>query len=131
MYQRMELLGRIGKIEIRYTTAGDPIANISVATSETYKDKEGNKQEDTEWHNVVIFKKLAEVAGKYCYKGQLVFLAGKLRTRKWTDKDDNDRYTTEMIVSELKMLSKKEDAEGSESAHENAPADDFDDDIPL
>ena len=127
MYQRFELIGRIGNIEIRYTTAGDPIANMSVATSETYKDKDGNKQENTEWHKAVAFKKLAEVAEKYCYKGQLVFLVGKLRTRKWEDEDGNDRYTTEMIVSELKMLSKKEGAENSESAS----AEDFDDDIPL
>ncbi|MDD2751053.1 MAG: single-stranded DNA-binding protein [Acidithiobacillus sp.] len=132
MYQRIEIMGRIGKIETRYTKDGDPVVNMSVATSESYKDKNGEKKEITEWHNVVIFKKLAEVANEYCQKGQLVFLAGKLRTRKWADKDGNDRYTTEMVANELKMLSKKE---GGAASHEDQPADqsheDFDSEIPF
>ena len=94
------LIGHLGKDpEMRYTAAGAPIANFSVATSESWKDKHsGEKTDKTEWHNIVMFDKVAEIAGQYLRKGSLVYLEGKLQTRKWQDKEGNDRYTTEIVL---------------------------------
>jgi single stranded DNA-binding protein (ssb) len=131
MLNRVELIGHIGQTpEIRYTQDKKAIANLSVATSESYKDKDGNKQENTEWHRVVAFGKLAEIIGEYCGKGQLIYVAGKIRTRKWTDKEGQERYTTEIVANEMKMLSKKE---GGAASHEDQPAsqEEFDDSIPF
>lgn len=128
MLNRAELICRLGQDpEIRYTQDGKAIANLSVATSESYKDKDGNRKENTEWHKVVAFGKLAEIIGEYCHKGQLIYVSGKIRTRKWTDKEGQDRYTTEIVANEMKMLSKPEGkvAESSDQPEE------FDDTIPF
>ncbi|MEM9255621.1 MAG: single-stranded DNA-binding protein [Pseudomonadota bacterium] len=100
------LIGNLGNDpEVRYSQAGAAITNISVATSESWKDKQtGQPQERTEWHRVVFFNRLAEIAGEYLRKGSKVYLEGSLRTRKWQDKDGQDRYTTEVVASEMQML---------------------------
>jgi single-strand DNA-binding protein len=99
------LIGNLGADpETRYTANNDAVTNIRIATTETWKDKSGEKQERTEWHNVVFFGKLAEIAGEYLKKGRQVYVEGSLRTRKWQDKSGNDRYTTEIVASDMKML---------------------------
>ena len=119
------VIGNLGKDpEIRYTQGGDAVANFSVATSETWKDKSGTKQEQTEWHNIVAWRKLAEICGEYLKKGSKVFVMGKLQTRKWQDKDGNDRYTTEIVASEMQMLDSRpaHDQQAKESRpREEAP----------
>ena len=104
------LVGNLGKDpEVRYANNGNAIANLSVATSDEWKDKNtGEKQERTEWHRVVLFGKLAEIAGQYLRKGSQVYLEGRLQTRKWTGQDGNERYTTEVVVDQrgvMQMLS--------------------------
>ena len=99
------IIGNLGNDpEMRYSADGKAIANISVATTETRKDKAGEKQEKTEWHRVSMFGRLAEIAGEYLKKGSSVYIEGKLQTRKWQDKEGNDRYTTEIVANEMKML---------------------------
>lgn len=99
------VLGNLGNDpEIRYTAAGTAVATVSVATSSQWKDKEGNKQEDTEWHRVVFFGRLAEIVGEYLKKGSSIYVEGRLRTQKWQDKMGQDRYTTEIIGNEMQML---------------------------
>lgn len=108
------LIGNIGQDpEVRYTPGGSAITNISVATSEAWKDKQtGQSQERTEWHRVVFFNRLAEIAGEYLRKGSKVYIEGSLRTRKWQDQQGQDRYTTEIVANEMQML----DGRGSEGA---------------
>jgi single-strand DNA-binding protein len=102
---KVMLIGNLGKDpEIRYMPSGDAIANLTLATTENWKDKAGEKQEKTEWHRVSMFGRLAEIAGEYLKKGSAVYIEGKLQTRKWQDKDGNDRYTTEIVANEMKML---------------------------
>lgn len=109
------LVGRLGKDpETRYMTNGEAVTNATLATSENWKDKSGEKQEKTEWHNLVFYRRLAEVAGEYLKKGALIYVEGKLATRKWQDKEGKDRYTTEIIVNEMQMLGGK--GEGSTAA---------------
>lgn len=105
------LMGNIGQDpEVRYTPAGSAITNISLATSETWKDKQtGQAQERTEWHRVVFFNRLAEIAGEYLRKGGKVYIEGSLRTRKWQDQQGQDRYTTEVVANEMQMLSGRND----------------------
>lgn len=111
---QVTLVGRLGKDpELKYTQGGDAVANFSVATDETWKDKSGEKQQRTEWHNIVAWKKLAEICGQYLRKGSQVLIQGRLQTRKWEDKDGNTRYTTEIVASNLVMLGKKDDNAGS------------------
>jgi len=100
------LVGNLGKDpETRYTASGSAVTNITVATSESWKDKQtGENQERTEWHRIVFFNRLAEIAGEYLRKGSQVYLEGALRTRKWQGKDGQDRYTTEVVASEMQML---------------------------
>lgn len=99
------LVGNLGKDpEVRYMPSGGAVANITLATQEQWKDKGGEKQERTEWHNVVFYNKLAEIAGEYLRKGSQVYVEGSIRTRKWQDKEGKDRYTTEIIASEMQML---------------------------
>lgn len=109
------IIGRAGKDpELRYATSGDAICNLTVATSESWKDKStGEKRESTEWHKVSMFGKLAEIAGQYLKKGSLVYIEGSLRTRKWTDKDGVERYTTEIRADQMKMLGSKQDGGSS------------------
>jgi single-strand DNA-binding protein len=147
------LVGRLGKDpETRYMTNGEAVTNVSLATSENYKDKSGEKQERTEWHNLVFYRRLAEIAGEYLKKGSMVYVEGRIQTRKWQDKEGKDRYTTEIIVNEMKMLGSKSSGGGSfevedersAPAPRSAPAakpatapaakgnfDNFDDDIPF
>jgi single-strand DNA-binding protein len=100
------LVGNLGADpETRYTASGSAITNIRVATTEAWKDKQsGEQQERTEWHRVVFFNRLAEIAGEYLRKGSQVYVEGTLRTRKWQDKDGQDRYTTEIVANEMQML---------------------------
>ena len=116
------IIGNLGNDpEVRYTQNQTPVATFSVATSERWKDSDGNKQEHTEWHRVVAWGKLAEICGEHLNKGDKVFIEGKLRTRKWEDKEGNSRYTTEIVTRELEMLGGKESADPSGSIGENEP----------
>lgn len=127
MLNKAQIIGRVGRDpEMRYSTTGEPIASFSVATSERYKDKAtGNAVEKTEWHNVTAFKRLADIIGEYVKKGSLVYIEGKLNTRKWQDKDGQDRYTTGIVANEMKMLSSRGDAKPASQQPE------ADDDIPF
>ena len=117
------LVGNLGKDpEVRYAPSGDAICNITLATSETWKDKQsGEKREATEWHRVVFFGKLAEIAGQYLKKGSSVYVEGSLKTRKWQDKDGSDRYTTEIKADEMKMLGSRGDSAGQGGSQQQAP----------
>ena len=144
------LIGNLGQDpEVKYMPNGGAVANITVATSESWKDKNtGETKENTEWHRVVFFRRLAEIAGEYLKKGSKVYIEGKLQTRKWQDQQGNDRYTTEIIANDMQMLDGRGGGAGSgagggfnSSAGQSsgqqpaaAPAgnfDDFDDDIPF
>lgn len=99
------LIGNLGRDpEVRYMPNGEAVANVTIATSDSWKDPQGNTQERTEWHNVVFYRKLAEIVGQYLKKGGKVYVEGSLRTRKWQDKNGQDRYTTEIIANEMQML---------------------------
>jgi single-strand DNA-binding protein len=104
------LVGNLGRDpEVRYTPNGSAVCNVTIATSRVRKNKEsGDKSEDTEWHRVVFFDKLAEIAGEYLKKGRSVYVEGRLQTRKWTDKDGVEKYTTEIVASEMQMLGSRE-----------------------
>ncbi|MBK6401681.1 MAG: single-stranded DNA-binding protein [Rhodocyclaceae bacterium] len=144
------LVGNLGADpETRYMPNGDAVCNIRVATTESWKDKQsGEKKEITEWHRVVFYRKLAEIAGQYLKKGSQVYLEGRIRTRKWTDKEGQERYTTEIEANEMQMLGRREGMgdsgprEGSGGGSRAAPTkpaaassgggfNDFDDDIPF
>lgn len=145
------LVGNLGRDpEVRYSPNGQAVANVTIATSDSWKDKtSGEKQERTEWHRIVFFGRLAEIAGEYLKKGAQIYVEGRLQTRKWQDKDGHDRYTTEIVASEMQMLGSRGGAGmPSEPAMESAPAGastgsaarsgakatagaDFDDDIPF
>lgn len=106
------IVGNLGNDpEIRYAQNGNAIANLSVATSETWKDQQGQPQEKTEWHRIVMYRRLAEIAGEYLKKGSKIYIEGKLQTRKWQDQSGNDRYTTEIVANEMQMLDSR--GEGS------------------
>ena len=142
------LVGNLGADpETRYMPSGSAVTNLSVATSESWKDKQsGEQKERTEWHKVVMFDRLAEVAAEYLRKGSQVYIEGKLQTRKWQDRDGNDRWTTEIRANEMQMLGGRAGAGGAapmgsgqssnqDSGPPSAPPqtgpDDFDDDIPF
>lgn len=146
------LVGNLGNDpEIRYTANGGAVANLSIATSEQWTDKQsGQKQERTEWHRVVMFGRLGEIAGEYLKKGSQVYIEGKLQTRKWQGQDGQDRYTTEIVASDMQMLGGRGGSAdfGGGDSYESRPAaakpsnapspapakgnfDDFDDDIPF
>ena len=144
------LVGNLGRDpETRYTTSGEAVTNVSVATTDTWKDKSGEKQERTEWHRVAFFGKLAEIAGEYLKKGSQVYIEGRLQTRKWQDKEGQDKYTTEIVADRMQMLGSRagsgagggQDAptERERSASSAKPSgaapkknvDDLDDDIPF
>lgn len=130
-----QFIGNVGKIESRYLSNGDQVVNLSLACNENYKDKNGEKQEKTEWINATIYGKLAEIADKYVTKGKQIYISGRMQTRKYTDKNGIDRYSTEIVVSDLKMLGQK----SSDSTADSRPAsntpqsgfEDMDDDIPF
>ncbi|MFI4952664.1 MAG: single-stranded DNA-binding protein [Burkholderiales bacterium] len=146
------LVGNLGRDpETRYTTGGEAVTNVSIATTDSWKDKSGEKQERTEWHRVAFFGKLAEIAGEYLKKGSQVYVEGRLQTRKWQDKEGQDKYTTEIIADRMQMLGSRAGAGGGggeppperersssgagAKAGGAAPAkknvDDLDDDIPF
>jgi len=104
------LIGTLGRDpEVRYMPNGEAVANFSIATTDTWKDKSGAKQERTEWHNIVMYRKLAEIAGEYLKKGRPVYVEGRLQTRKWQTKEGQDRYTTEIIADQMQMLGSNRD----------------------
>ena len=147
------LVGNLGNDpDMRYTAGGAAVANISIATAESWKDKNtGEQQERTEWHRVVFFGRLAEIVGEYLRKGSQIYVEGRLQTRKWTNKEGHDQYTTEIVANEMQMLGGR--ASGGSANYDSAPqqqqnsaptpqqaapassspapADDFDDDIPF
>lgn len=151
------LVGNCGKDpEIRYMPNGEAVANFSIATTDNWKDKNGQRQERTEWHNIVIYRKLAEIAGEYLKKGRSVYIEGRLQTRKWQTKEGQDRYTTEIIADVMQLLGGRDGGSnagesGSSSRNESQRSsgsqqsqsqqsgdgnnrqnfDDFEDDIPF
>lgn len=151
------LVGNLGADpEVRYMPNGNAVANVSLATSETWKDKQtGEQREQTEWHRVVFFRRLAEIAGEYLKKGSKVYVEGRLQTRKWQGQDGQDRYTTEIVADQMQMLDSRGGGEANFSGNtaafspapgpsqpeqpaaqpqqpaSSAPPDDFDDDIPF
>jgi single-strand DNA-binding protein len=137
------LLGHLGRDpEMRYMPDGTANATLNLATSETYKDKAGNKQERTEWHRVVLWGRTAEIAGEYLRKGSMAYVEGKLRTRKWTDKEGQERYTTEIVGDRLQLVGGRREDAGNPDSPSHAggggggdmgpmPDADFDDDIPF
>lgn len=142
---KVMLIGNLGRDpETRYLPSGGAVCNFSIATTESWKDKQtGQKQEKTEWHNITMYGKLAEIAGQHLKKGSSVYLEGKLQTRKWQDKQTGaDRYTTEIVADEMKMLGGKQDGQQPEEQQRPAPQqntpdgkprsfDDFEDDVPF
>ena len=116
------LVGNLGKDpEVRYMPSGDAITNITMATTDSWKDKNGEKQEKTEWHKVAFFGKLAEIAGEYLKKGSQVYVEGRLQTRKWQDKEGQDRYTTEIVADRMQMLGSRSGG-GNYEVQDKAPA---------
>lgn len=106
MINKAILVGNLGaEPEIRYTQSGTQVASFTVATTERFKGKDGQMQENTEWHRIVAWNRLAEICGEYLHKGSRVYIEGKIQTRKWQDQSGNDRYTTEIVAREMKMLS--------------------------
>ena len=115
------LVGNLGKDpEVRYMPSGDAITNITMATTDSWKDKNGEKQEKTEWHRVAFFGKLAEIAGEYLKKGSQVYVEGRLQTRKWQDKEGQDRYTTEIVADRMQMLGSRSGG-GNYEVQDKAP----------
>jgi single-strand DNA-binding protein len=114
------IVGNLGRDpEVRYTPNGSAVCNVTVATSRVRKNKEsGEKSEDTEWHRVVFFDKLAEIAGEYLKKGRSVYVEGRLQTRNWTDKDGVEKYTTEIVATEMQMLGSREGMGGGASSED-------------
>ena len=112
------LIGNLGRDpEVRYTPNGNAICNVTIATSRNWKDKtSGDKMEETEWHRVVFYDRLAEIAGEYLKKGRSVYVEGRLKTRKWQDKDGVEKYTTEIIAAEMQMLGSREGMGGADEA---------------
>ena len=139
---KVMLIGNLGKDpEVRYTAAGTAVASFALATSERFKNKNGEWEEKTEWHNVTLWARLAEIAGEYLSKGKTVYIEGRLQTRKWQDRDGKDRYTTEIVGEKMQMLSGKGEggggrqgagraAESQEPGYEE-PVFNPDDDIPF
>lgn len=136
------LIGHLGADpEVKYMPSGSAVTNLSVATTESWKDKQsGDKQERTEWHRVAMFGRLAEIAGEYLRKGSQVYIEGRIQTDKWQDKDGNDRYTTKIIANEMQMLGGKggggaadfnSSPSSASASGSSAPSNDFDDDIPF
>lgn len=143
---KVMLIGNLGRDpEIRYMPSGDAMANLNLATTDTWKDKAGEKQERTEWHRIVMFGKQAEIAGEYLKKGSQIYIEGRLQTRKWTDKSNIERYTTEIVADRMQMLGGRSAGGGSYDSSENKETeygntsaqksntgfDDMEDDIPF
>ena len=123
------LMGNLGRDpEVRFMPNGDAVCNFSIATTDSWKDKAGERQEKTEWHNIVMYRRLAEIAGEYLKKGRPVYLEGRLQTRKWQTKEGQDRYTTEVIADSMQMLGGRDGAPAQESQPNSQPEarDEFD-----
>jgi single-strand DNA-binding protein len=123
------LMGNLGRDpEVRFMPNGDAVCNFSIATTDSWKDKAGERQEKTEWHNIVMYRRLAEIAGEYLKKGRPVYLEGRLQTRKWQTKEGQDRYTTEVIADSMQMLGGRDGAPSQESQPNSQPEarDEFD-----
>tara|TARA_B100001287_G_scaffold36329_1_gene25753 strand:- start:3530 stop:3946 length:417 start_codon:yes stop_codon:yes gene_type:complete len=130
------LVGNLGKDpEVRYLDNGVAVANFSLATTENYKNKQGDRVSQTEWHNIVFWRGLAEVAEKYLKKGDSVYVEGKLRTRRWEDKDGNAKYTTEILADNMTMLGSKRSTASEESSSINSSdisnTNETEDDLPF
>lgn len=129
------LIGNLGKDpEVRYLDNGVAVANFSLATTESYKNKEGERVNQTEWHNIVLWRGLAEIAEKFLKKGSAVYIEGKIRSRKWEDKEGNTRYTTEILADNMTMLGKREDNATHSSGtptEEKIPQEEKGDDLPF
>jgi len=134
MINKVILVGRLGKDpEVRSLDSGDKVANFSLATNEYYKDQSGERKERTEWHNIVCWRGLADVAERFLTKGKLIYAEGKIQTRSWDDKDGNTRYTTEVVVDNLQMLDRGNDG-GNGTVEKTAANSNFaegDDDLPF
>lgn len=141
MLNQAQIIGHLGRDpEVRHLPSGEPVANFTIATTEKWRDKNsGESKESTEWHSISCFGGLAEIVGKYLHKGSLVYVSGKIKTRKYQDKDGHEKYTTSIQCQELKMLGGKPSngEQSSEPKQQNAPAkqsgkfDDMEDDIPF
>ena len=117
------LIGNLGADpETRYLPSGDAVANIRIATSEKWKDKSGEQQEHTEWHRIAFFGKLAEIAGEYLKKGSPVYIEGRIRTRKWQDKEGQDKYSTEIVADRMQMLGGRGGGSGGSEPMKREPA---------
>lgn len=130
---KVMLIGNLGNDpETRYTTSGDAVASISLATTDEWRDKgSGEKRQSTEWHKVVFFKRLAEIVGQHLKKGSQVYVEGRIKTKKWTDKDGIERYMTQVEATEMKMLGKRERDDDQPQAQAVRSVSDLDDDIPF
>ncbi len=124
MLNKVTLIGRLGADpEVRYMPSGGAVTNINLATSRRWKDKQsGERREETEWHRIAFFNRIAEVAGEYLRKGSLIYVEGRIRTRKWQDQNGQDRYTTEIIAEQMQMLDSKSGGTGNFSNHANPDA---------
>lgn len=108
------LVGNLGKDpELRYTPSGAAVATFSLATTERFKDRDGNRQEKTEWHNIVAWRQLAEICGKFLHKGKQVYIEGKIQTRSYDDRDGNKRYITEIVADQMQMLGSRDEQQNS------------------
>lgn len=126
------LVGRLGKdVELRYTSNGNAVANFSLATSDSWTDKEGKKQEKTEWHNIVAWGKTGENCAQYTSKGSQVYLEGSIHTRSYDDKSGNKRYVTEVVAQRVQFLGSKKQDEGAGQESGGSQAPDDDDRIPY
>lgn len=132
---KVMLIARLGKDpDVRYTASGTAVASFSAATSEKFKNKSGEWEERTEWHNLVLWGRLAEIAGEYLSKGSLAYFEGRLQTRKWQDKDGADRWTTEIVCEKMQMLGGKKSDGGNHESRDNdlnGEGGVADDDIPF
>ena len=140
MINKAILIGNLGADpEMRYTQSGTPVATFNLATTERFKGQDGQLQENTEWHKIVAWQRLAEICGEYLQKGSRVYIEGRIQTRKWQDQNGQDRYTTEIVAREMKMLSARGEGRPSSSREEKEPfpsapawsAGDTGDDVPF
>jgi len=120
---KVMLLGNLGKDpEVRYTASGTAVASFSIATSERFKSKSGEWEDRTEWHNVTLWGRLAEIAGEYLAKGKTIFVEGRLQTRKWQDRDGKDRYTTEVVADKMQMIGGNRNSDSTPGGNSSAAA---------
>lgn len=129
---KVQIIGNVtADIEVKYTPSGSAVCNFDVATNDTWKDKDGNKQERPEYHKVVAWGKLAEICGEYLVKGKQVYIEGRIQTDQWEDKEGNKRYTTKIIASTMQMLGSKGDTPASVEGDGALPQDNTDDDSDI